>query len=414
MKRKNDNLLKQLDDMVKTTLNGRLNVGDQVYESFTALLKPGAPPITARLIKIILLHKVKITKTREGGKITRRGLLAYFWVIIGCFSKRIRRSFKHAEIEEFQRAHTEVCKKKNLPDPPVQRAQLTVETLRVLVRHIGKLNLKPQRKLSVLLFIALSVSTGLRPSSILRSSSINLKKLHSSQSGSRWQEFSIWVLPAKNGTSNDIVAWFKPRWGKTHNCRDTCWFLRSVPELGLSANLLLLALADMEGVLAEGSLQSILDPAFLGPSGRPRKLKYTEAGRVLGAHNFFVLMKQTRCVCVSFFEEAHFSFLRRCEQSFGPSLDKCRIQAESHHILLSTSGCIHGVSERCVRRGCQASMTSPGRRLILLRRLGYGKSNSLPLRSLCADQGLSWERDVSWCHAIRLTSQRVVYHSICR
>ncbi|KAK4686024.1 hypothetical protein P7C73_g4111, partial [Tremellales sp. Uapishka_1] len=257
MQAKTTRLLVTLDEMVTTTLGGKLKVGDKTYSSFTELLKPPAPPVTPRLFKILLLHKVKTSKSATGGTITRRGLMAYAWLLIGVITSKTRRSFPRKELEALLAVHGQVAREKSLPDPAPQRAQLTVDSVCALVKHIALLRLSPHRRLAVL--------------------AINLKKLAPIQSGCRWHEMKFWVLPT-NGKENDVVVWFAPRWGKTHHSRGTGWFLRSVPYLGLSANKLLLALAHHEGVLDHESLEEILDPAFLGSGRKPRMLAYTEDG----------------------------------------------------------------------------------------------------------------------------------------
>jgi hypothetical protein len=146
---------------------------------------------------------------------------------------------------------------------PTKRAELATFSLAAIVTGLTSLDISPRRRLSCYLYLALASNTGLRAGSILRTDKAD--------SGAVYGDFLIWIVPGSD-TVNDVVAYYTPRHGKTERVTATRFPLGSAPQLGMSANMLLLLAAFLDGVISDLDIKSVLQPRFLGKDGSPRRL----------------------------------------------------------------------------------------------------------------------------------------------
>lgn len=157
-----------------------------------------------------------------------------------------------------------------LPERLPFKARITIADVLLLLREADCIQARGRRLVSLLTYMGVACSTGLRVGSLLR----ELPVTDTAQlfPGLQWSEVTLWAVanPSKDG-ENDIVAYITILHAKNFYSRGTSFPLRATPYLGLSAGHMLLLAAELDGIL-QAEVPEVLDPAFLKPSGRPRRL----------------------------------------------------------------------------------------------------------------------------------------------
>jgi hypothetical protein len=244
--------------------NKPLLVGRQAVQTWDEATASHMPPWDMRVLKPFLVFYATEgakPKDRTRGKIDKRTVRAFLYSICSAYTFSRGTTLQKSVKAEAEKAVGIICDDANIVMHEIVRAQLTLESLNAMVAAGTRIVTDPRRMLSVQLYTAIASATGLRRSSILRYPKA-VEKLPEKKTGAKWRDFKLWALPGAEGKQNRIIAWYTPRWGKVRHSRGMSHLLRGTPTLGLSAALLLLIAADLDGALL-GPAERFLSPAYL-------------------------------------------------------------------------------------------------------------------------------------------------------
>lgn len=174
--------------------------------------------------------------------------------------------------EKLQNVKKECAAKFNLRKSSFTRASLTPESVYALVRQCPKLSVPARLALSIVIFIAITCSSGYRAGSLLRQ--FSKRSYTQAKSGLKYSYLTAWAVPAQGVGPNQLILWVSPRSFKSHLGDGSSASLTDNGKLGVSASHLIMLAAELDGVLGDLSLQKILDPKFLGTSAEPRRILF--------------------------------------------------------------------------------------------------------------------------------------------
>ncbi|BEI82290.1 hypothetical protein CcaverHIS002_0301580 [Cutaneotrichosporon cavernicola] len=131
--------------------------------------------------------------------------------------------------------------------------------------------------MSYTLYISISAGTGFCYGSICRGGDAKWDDLKDSQRGLRWRSTVLWVVEGQ-GELNDVVAYVSPEHvkGGAHTLQ-TFFPIMSTPVLAASANWMLLLTLFLDSGRTVEDLKRVLDPKFLGPEKKPRRIHVPSA-----------------------------------------------------------------------------------------------------------------------------------------
>jgi hypothetical protein len=173
-------------------------------------------------------------------------------------------------VPDIRQAITTVTKALKLETRPKPKAKLSTRGIKALMTSIPRMTRRNnlRRMISDMVLSPCLLHSGARFSSFCGyGGSLQV------DAGARWEQFQINILPSLDGgPQNRVVAFYSPDDGKTKLSAAMRYPLRTGPYLAVSASYMLLVCADHDSMLGNVTLEEILDPSYLGPTCKPRRL----------------------------------------------------------------------------------------------------------------------------------------------
>ncbi|EIW69714.1 hypothetical protein TREMEDRAFT_61473 [Tremella mesenterica DSM 1558] len=273
---------RRMFDRVATLMTG-ISIGDRKYSTFQQATQPDVPHWPVSVFSAIFTYfskkKMSAPKTKlhackllnkpipHGKRVKARTVLHRFYSLCATYDRARGEPMDPGIRRSAELAVKSIIASANLDRTSSVRAAITPITMQSLVEESCKLEICTDDLLQLLLYTAIATSTGVRPSSVLRSCSKKVGDQSPQRLGCRWKDFRIWLL--KGETRNTVMAWYKVPHGKTINSARLFFPLRETINIAFSAPWLLLLLLDRRGLLQEYQLDDLLDPRVL--NGKPSK-----------------------------------------------------------------------------------------------------------------------------------------------
>ena len=248
-----------------------------VFATMDEIIATDYPFIPQELLQPFLLwHATGSVPTKhvdgvKNKRIQRSSLLNFYAVL--CAVWRRTRQLGMTPLVDREKGLNycyQLIRQLGLSDTPTIRAQLDRSSLEALHSKLfDPLHpLSLRRRLTMLLFIALSAQTGLRPSSFIRPSGPAGEKFK----GACYGDFQLSVVRVEGGS--EIHGYYTPRFAKTKASADLTFPLPPGPTLATSTCHLLLICLYLDGGIHSGGLERLSRSDYLAPGQESRLIDF--------------------------------------------------------------------------------------------------------------------------------------------